>query len=66
MFKTKPAVVTFEEITTELDGLLAKAEMANLDRSRLVDLLESRCFALRMTSVARMSLSPAFVSGNLP
>jgi hypothetical protein len=45
--KTPPDPFTVEEMTKQLDQLLAQAEVARIDRYRQMDLLESRCAALR-------------------
>jgi hypothetical protein len=53
--KTAPTPFTVEEMTKRLDELLAQAEHAHLDRYRLLDLLESRCIAIRRRAATSYS-----------
>ena len=64
--KTKPARYSIENATADLDAIIAKANEAFVPTDRVVDLMESRIAGIRARQVAATSLSPAFVSGNLP
>jgi hypothetical protein len=61
--KTPPDPFTIEELTKQLDQLLAKAQDARLDRYRIVDLLESRCVELRLRAATSYTAATVLHDG---
>jgi hypothetical protein len=66
-FRKKPATekVTFNNVKTALDKLLAEAESVHINRHVLVDLLESRAQAIRVKQAMTYSVAPRVYSGNI-
>jgi hypothetical protein len=67
-FKKKPATekVTYSNVKSALDKLLAEADSAHINRHTLVDLLESRAQAIRVKQALSYSAAPRVYSGNIP
>jgi hypothetical protein len=61
----KSAPYGIEQATAELDAIIEKASEAFVPADRLIDLMESRCTAIRRRQAISWSSEPRIYSGNL-